>query len=368
MRSPPLRSWAFAFLFTASAAIAQAPFPDRLYYQFNEGTGVGGTTANLASPGVGTPLAAVTGHSLTGGVGVLGTGALVGATPANTANFVNTGWTTAFGTGSWTISYRADVSTLPTATLYYVCGDSTAGGIRVFYNGVAGAGNAILRGGFTDVLVAGAGVGGAHTVTFVYDATVPAIYGYLDATLVSTVPQAALNIFGTAPFRVGGYSSASWSGGAILDEFRMYSYALTAPQVAAGVNVQLQNFNELTAVQSGPGVGDFTLSLNNISPTAVEGWTLATFATTGPVSTGPLFGIFPDAGTWLLFTTTPLTDSNPFHFPVPSAFGGFPNVPFALPAGAVSFLAGTTADFVVFLVQPGFAYDGRSNVARLAFN
>ena len=113
---------------------------------------------------------------------------------------------------------------------------------------------------------------------------------------------------------------------------------------------------------------DLTLSLDNVSPTAVEGWTLATFATAGPVSTGPLFGIVPDAGTWLLFTTTPLTDSNPFHFPVPSAFGGFPNAPFALPAGAVSFLAGTTADFVVFLVQPGFAYDGRSNVARLAFN
>ena len=368
MRIPPLPHRMLAIVVLTTIAAAQAPFPDRLYYQFNEGTGVGGTTVNIAAPGVGTPNATVTGHSLTGGVGVLGTGALVGASPAATTNFVNTGWNTAFGSGSWTISFRADVSTLPTATLYYVFGDSTAGGFRAFYNGVAGAGNIILRGGFTDVFVNGAGVGGPHTVTFVYDAAVPAIRGYLDGTLVSTVAQAALTINGTAPFRVGGYTSANWSGGAILDEFRMYSYALTGAQVAAGVNVQLQNFNELTVVQSGPGVGDFTLALNNLSPTAVEGWTLASFATTGPVATGPLFGIVPDAGTWLLFTTTPLTDSNPFHFPVPSAFGGFPNTPFALPAGAVSFLAGTTADFVVFLVQPGFVYDGRSNVARLAFN
>jgi hypothetical protein len=205
-------------------------------------------------------------------------------------------------------------------------------------------------------------------VTFVYDALVPAIYGYLDSALVTTVPQSPLNINGTAPFRVGGYTTSSWSGGAILDEFRVYSYALYAAQVAGGVNTELYDFNTLTVAQSGPGVGDLSIALTSLSPTAVEGWTLITFATAGMLGAGPLFGITPDAGTWALFTTSPLTDSSPFHFPVPSAFGGYPNTPFTLPAGTLNFLAGTSADFVVFLVQPGFVYDGRSNVSRIAFN
>jgi hypothetical protein len=128
---------AFALL-CAGVAAQSTPFPDRIYYRFNEGTGVGGVTANAANPGVGSAFATVTGHTLAPTGGVTGTGALVAATPAATTNFVNTGWTTAFGAGSWTISFRADVSMLPTGTLYYVFGDSTAGSFRAFYNGAAG--------------------------------------------------------------------------------------------------------------------------------------------------------------------------------------------------------------------------------------
>lgn len=363
------RRWA-ALCLLASAVAAQAPYPDRMYFKFDEGTGVGGVTANVASPGVGSANAVVNGHSLTPGVGFGGSGALIATSVSpGTAN-VNTGWTTAFGTGSWTISFRCDVSTLATGTLYYVCGDPTASSFRVFYNGAAGVGNVVFRGtGITDTIVAGAGVGGPHWVTCTYDAATTTTRGYLDAALVATVAQSPLNLNGTSSFLVGGYNSASnFSNGANLDEFRMYSYALTPAQVAAGVGVELFDTNVLSVTQSGPGVGDLSIGLTNLSPTALEGWTLISFDVSGVVGAGPLFGIRPDFGTWTLFLNSPLADGVPFHFPVPSAFGAFPNSPYALPPGAVSFLAGTSADFSVFFVNASFVYDSRSNVVRRTFN
>jgi hypothetical protein len=368
--SPLSRRFAVGCLLT-TLAVAQAPYPDRMYFKFNEGTGVGGVTANVASPGVGSANAVVTGHSLTPGVGFGGSGALIGTSVSPGTSNVNTGWATALGTGSWTISFRCDVSTLSTSTLYYVCGDSTAGSFRVFYNGVAGVGNVMIRGGLTDTIVPGAGVGGAHWVTFVYDASVTTMYGYLDTNLVATVAQSALNINGTGVtnFLVAGYTSAShFSNGANLDEFRMYSYALTPAQVAAGVGVELFDVNVLTVTQSGAGVGDLSIGLTNITPTGIEGWTLISFDVSGTAGAGPLMGIRPDFGTWTLFLNSPLADGVPFHFPNPSAFGAFPNSPYVLPPGAVSFLAGTSADFSVFFVNASFSYDSRSNVVRRTFN
>jgi PKD repeat protein len=252
---------ALSVLVLASAATAQA-VPELIYYKFNEGTGVGGTTTNHAIPSVGSPSVGVTGHSLTPAIGLLSTGALVGTT--GTTNIINTGWQTAFGAASWTISFWCDVSTLPTTTLYYPFGDSTAGSFRCFFNGAAGVGNLLLRGGFTDVNVPAAGVGGPHVITFVYDSTVPAVYAYKDGILAVTSNQ-ALNINGTAlgSLKVAGYSSAStFGGGAILDEFRVYNRALSAAEVAATWNFELPVSGLYSQFTGSPTSGPAPLNVN----------------------------------------------------------------------------------------------------------
>ena len=167
---------------------------------------------------------------------------------------------------------------------------------------------------------------------------------------------------------MGGYSSASlFQPGAILDEFRLYSWALTSAEIAATWATTLNNANVLTVAQTGPGVGDLFITLTQISPTATAGWTLISADTSGFKGTGSLFGIEPDALTWALLFSSVLADGNIFQFPVPSPTGAWPNTGFFLPPGSVSSLAGLTLDFGVVLVGPGLVYDGKSNVERFYF-
>jgi hypothetical protein len=349
---------------------AQNAFPDMMYFRFNEGTGPGGgTTPNLASPFVGSAMATVTGHTLSAGNGIGGTGALLGATPASSANFVNPGWVTNLGTNSWTISFYADVTVDPGSSLHYAFGDNTttggqSAGFRCFYRGVAGTG-CMMRGITSDTIIPNAGLGGPHHIAWVYDSATQTLTGYMDgAPAVSSLQTNPLN--GTN-FRVAGYGTSSWSNGAILDEFRMYSYALTPAEVASTYLAEVEPFNVLAVTQSGPGVGDLAISLTLISPTATEGYMLITFDTSHTVGSGPFFGVYPDAGTWELLITTPLLDSNPIHFPVPSIFGGFPNSTFTAPPGSLSFLTGQSADFAAALFAPALTYAGKSNVVRVSF-
>jgi hypothetical protein len=125
--------------------------------------------------------------------------------------------------------------------------------------------------------------------------------------------------------------------------------------------------NILSVAQTGPGVGDLNIALTMISPTATEGWTLISANTSLPQSTGSFFGIEPDALTWALLFSSIIADGNLFHFPVPSPTGAWPNIPFFLPPGSVSSLAGLTLDIGVVLVGPSFVYDGKSNVERVFF-
>lgn len=231
---------AVAFAATVSApALAQA-FPELLYYQFNETTGT--TTANLAQPGVGTTPAPVNGYTM-GGTGQFG-GGLRGAVGTGATHFVDTGWVTALGTGSWTLSFWFDNrATNPGGALQYLCCDLTAGSFRIFSNGVAGAENLILRGtGITDVTITG---GASYTavaaVAWVYDSSVPEIRAYLNGVKLATVPQAAaLTINGTANFKVGGYgTSPGLLPNGVVDEFRLYSRALSDAEIAATWNVDI---------------------------------------------------------------------------------------------------------------------------------
>ena len=125
--------------------------------------------------------------------------------------------------------------------------------------------------------------------------------------------------------------------------------------------------NILSITQSGPGVGDLSISLTNLSPTATSGWMILSADVAGSQGAGSFIGVYPDFNTWLLLTTTPIGLGNPFHFPTVAPVGFFPTSPFNLGAGAVSSLTGLTVDVAMLMVTPGPFYDSRSNLVRFTF-
>jgi hypothetical protein len=204
--------------------IAAGEVPELIWYKFDEAGG--SATQNFAASGtaVGFPSAPVLGGLTMGGTGQTGA-ALIGSGGSSGTDYVDTGWITDLGTSSWTIEVW--FNNVPNnTTLYYLFGDNTATSFRAFIGGVAGAGNIILRGPVTDIVVSGISPG-PSVVRFVYDATVPEIRGYLNGVLNNTVAQSAVNIQGTANFKVGGYStSAGMSAGMLMDDFKLFNQAL----------------------------------------------------------------------------------------------------------------------------------------------
>lgn len=214
-------------LFTVFAN-AQAPIPELLYYRFNES---GTIVPNYASnPPSGTDTAYVLGGLTQGPSGQCGNG-LIGNGQSSTSNYVNTGWETNLTGTSWTISFWTN-NVPSTTTTQYILGDINAGQLRVFTGGVAGAGNWILRGAFTDVYANGGASTGPTLTTFVYDMPNNEIRSYVNGVLSSTVAQGMVAITGTGPFKVGGYSSsACLPSGSFMDEFRLYNRALTQVEI-----------------------------------------------------------------------------------------------------------------------------------------
>lgn len=209
---------------------AQLLTPEVLYYDFN---GSGTSVPNLASaPPPGTATATIMGGVTQGGSGIC-EGTLIGTGVSASTDYLNTGWATNLGTGSWTIAWRSEgIST--NATLYYIFGDGTANSFRCFTNGVAGSTNWIIRGGgLTDTYINGGALATSTHCAFVYDAVANQVRGYLNGVLVTTVNQTAPNITGTGPFKVMGYNTnVGAPAGGMLDEFRVYSRALTPTEVA----------------------------------------------------------------------------------------------------------------------------------------
>jgi Concanavalin A-like lectin/glucanases superfamily/Secretion system C-terminal sorting domain len=215
-------------LLASANAIAQLT-PEVLYYNFD---GSGTTVPNLASaPPVGTATATINGGLTQGGTSIC-QGTMIGSGVSSTTDYVNTGWAPNLGTGSWTISFRTENITA-SSTLFYIFGDVNTANFRCFTNGVAGANNWILRGaGLTDVLITGGATVLPHMNTFVYDATLNQVRAYLDGVLVNTVTQTAPNLTGTGPFKVVGYSAnVGMPLNGHLDEFRLYSHALSTADV-----------------------------------------------------------------------------------------------------------------------------------------
>ena len=220
----------FTLLFLQqNQVIAQTP--ELLYYRFN---GSGTSVPNEAStPPAGTETATINGDQTQGSEGQCG-GALIGTGSSSTSNFVNSGWIPNLGGSSWTLSlWINNVSNY--SQLWYIFGEVNTNGFRCFTNGVAGADNFWLRGGgLTDVAVNGGAAAGPKAIAFVYDNTLNNVKAYLNGVLVNTVAQGTVNLTGTGPFKVGGYSAnLGLASGSLMDEFRLYNRALSATEVAA---------------------------------------------------------------------------------------------------------------------------------------
>lgn len=219
------------FCALVSAAWADS-VPELLHYKFN---GTGTSVPNLAStPPPGAATATIKG-ALTQTGPDLNTSAdgasLVGSGISSETDFLDTGWGTDLSGMPWTISFVTS-NIAPSATVFHIFGDATAGGFRCFTNGSAGAGNWVLRGIFTDVQITGGATMERHRTTFVYDPTAQNIKGYLDGVLVTTVIQLGPIITGAGPLKVMGYDTEVGApAGGLLDDFRVYNRALTAAQV-----------------------------------------------------------------------------------------------------------------------------------------
>lgn len=210
---------------------AQAPTPELLYYKFD---GTGTTVPNQAlTPPPGTGTATIQG-AITQNPGNLCNGSLIGSGLPSSTDFLNTNWAPNLGTGSWSIVWRSTgIST--NSTLYYIFGDVGSTSFRCFTNGVAGSTNWIIRGaGITDTYINGGALSTPTMCAFVYDQAAGQMRGYLNGVLVSTVAQGAVNLTGTGPFKVMGYSSnVGAPAGGELDEFGLYNRALTPAEISA---------------------------------------------------------------------------------------------------------------------------------------
>ncbi|HEY6162324.1 MAG TPA: LamG-like jellyroll fold domain-containing protein [Bacteroidia bacterium] len=235
--------------------------PELLYYKFDS-TSPSVTVPNWASaPPSGTTNATIMGSLTQGPSGQCGN-AIIGSGNASSTDYVNTGYATNLTGTSWTISFWTKDIT-PSSTLFYIFGDATASSFRCFTNGVAGANNWILRGGLTDVLLTGGATVAPHMTTFVYDISAGNIKAYLDGVLNNTVAQAGPSITGTGPFKVIGYASnVGCPAGGKLDEFRMYSRALSPTEIMQLYTHNVTNTITTTACNS------YTVPSGNMTYTA----------------------------------------------------------------------------------------------------
>jgi hypothetical protein len=231
--------------FVIVQAKAQSLTPDVLYYNFN---GTGSSVANLASnPTVGTATATINGGLIIGGDGKCGT-SLIGSGLSSTTDFLKTNWVTNLGNKSWTIAFWNKGFVADTIE-YYAFGDSSANNFRCFTNGAAGNYNWILKGdSIADVILPyGADETSFNHCVFTYDSATQQIKGYVNGYLETTVSQTALNITGTDFFKIMGYkNNIGASAGALIDEFRLYSRALSTSEIEMLYDASYSKYSTIT--------------------------------------------------------------------------------------------------------------------------
>lgn len=247
----------YYFLLSISLLMAITTFgqsvPELLYYKFDTGT----TISNDASTPVGTNPATFSGSTFTvGGLGLSGT-ALQGTGASSTTDFVNTGWATNLS-GSWTIGFwTKDI--VPSATLWYIFGDNSAGSFRCFTNGAAGANNWRLTATGLPTIQANGGATTAPTFThFVYDAAANEMRSYVNGVLSQSLPVTGTPTFSGTQFKIGGYGSNSGLNG-LMDEFRIYNRALTVTEILATINGPI-GVTPCSSAVAGTAVASATIS------------------------------------------------------------------------------------------------------------
>jgi hypothetical protein len=268
---------------------------DILNYSFE---GPGTTVANNATAApAGAENAILQGALTQGSPGIVGFGSLIGSGGSSNTDFLNTQWTTNLS-GSWTISFKT-ANIQPSTFLFYVFGDNTANNFRCFTNGVAGANNWLLRGNsINDVLIPGGATLEPHTITIVYSETEGNIKAYLDGELVNTVAQSPFSLVGTAPFKVGGYSSSnSFRENALLDEFKIFSTDLNPSQI-----VTLVNPTQNTCLSDIITNTDIALSgavVTYTNPVAIDNCSGVTVVQTTGLASGEIFPVGTTTNTFV---------------------------------------------------------------------
>ncbi len=120
------------------------------------------------------------------------------------------------------------------------------------------------------------------------------------------------------------------------------------------------------AMTTGGGTGDLTLigvpTLG--APSMTQGYTLISFTPAATVGGGPAAGLLPDAIFWSIFSS-PAAPGNVLHFI--TSPGIYPDAVFYVPPGSLSFLQGTTADFVEVGLTAASQLVLVSNVDRVTF-
>jgi hypothetical protein len=114
----------------------------------------------------------------------------------------------------------------------YLFGSLSAGSLRAFYGGAALANNMLVRGGSGDVLITGVNPA-ATFITIVYNGSNTVVYKNGGSPTTYAVTWANV---GPGPFLVGGYDNTGFTINGRMDEFGMYSRALSASEVLALFN------------------------------------------------------------------------------------------------------------------------------------
>lgn len=270
MKKLHLAILAFLFAF-ASVQSVNAQIPELMYFRFNTATGT--SVANEAQTGTKVSTNGTL-NTLTLTTGGQFNSALAGNGSVSSSNNFNAGWNLSLS-GPWTISmWFSGVTNALSSN--YMFGDASGVTFRALTGSgvVAGAGNLEIRAtGMTDVFLYNVfdAIGTPVVCHYVYDPTIPAIKGYINGVLATTIAQPNnLVLTGGSGFLIGGYGSNNClpSGGK-LDEFRMYNRALSATEIANTWNIDL--LASTCAAPTGLTAGSVTNNSASLTWTAVAG-------------------------------------------------------------------------------------------------
>jgi len=205
---------------------AQIAPPEILFYKFNRNDE---KVVNYASnPPAGTDTAHIMGN-VTQVAGNKCIGALKSAGNTAMSNYLNTHWVTSLPQ-DFTISFITSGMN-NTTTTFYVFGDVDYGQFRLFTNGVAGAGNWMLRGPLVDFIIPNAALVQSTMTTITYESSTQVLSAYVNGVLSNSVTTNIVPAVGST-FKVAGYGNYNGlPANALLEEFRFYSRALSAEDV-----------------------------------------------------------------------------------------------------------------------------------------